>query len=306
MANSAIRYLTHDEIDPAKWDQCIAAAGNGLIYGYAAYLDGMATQWDALVYGDYEVVMPLPWRRKYGIRYIYQPFLAAQLGIFGNAVDAQQVANFLRAIPSQFRYIDSCLNQQNNFPVAGFEWQERMNYKLHLLPSYETLRSSYRETIIRNLKKAEKAGCFISSATKLEEVIALARLQPQLSAREADEGFSQFANVYGKLAAAGQARIYGIRSAKNELLASAVFLYSHHRAFYLLVGNHPNGRTIGASHALIDAFIRDHAGKDLWLDFEGSDLRNLAFFYSSFGAVGEKYPAIRANRLPRLLRWLKS
>ncbi len=306
MANNAIRYLVHDEIDPVKWDQCIAAADNGLIYGYVAYLDGMATQWDALVAGDYEAVMPLPWRRKYGIRYIYQPFLAAQLGIFGNDVDAQQVAQFLQAIPPQFRYIDSCLNQQNNFPVAGFEWQERMNYKLNLLPSYETLRSKYRETIVRNLKKAEKAGCKISDATRLDEVIALARMQPQLSDQEANEGFARFAKVYEKLAAVGQAKIYGIRSATNELLASAVFLYSHHRAFYLLVGNHPNGRTIGASHALIDAFIRDHAGKDLWLDFEGSDLRNLAFFYSSFGAVGEKYPAIRANRLPRLLRWLKS
>jgi hypothetical protein len=71
------------------------------------------------------------------------------------------------------------------------------------------------------------------------------------------------------------------------------------------VGNHPNGRTLGASHALIDAFIEDHAAQDLLLDFEGSDIRNLAFFYSSFGAVEEKYAAIKLNRLPWWMKWMK-
>ena len=46
-----------------------------------------------------------------------------------------------------------------------------------------------------------------------------------------------------------------------------------------MVGNHPDGKTIGASHALIDAFIKDHADQNFILDFEGSDIRNLAFFY---------------------------
>ncbi|HRG24810.1 MAG TPA: hypothetical protein PLL23_10470, partial [Chitinophagaceae bacterium] len=69
--------------------------------------------------------------------------------------------------------------------------------------------------------------------------------------------------------------------------------------------NHPNGKTIGASHALIDAFIADYAGQDLLLDFEGSDIRNLAFFYSSFGAIQEIYPALKINRLPFYLKWLK-
>jgi len=41
------------------------------------------------------------------------------------------------------------------------------------------------------------------------------------------------------------------------------------------------------------------------LDFEGSDIPSLAFFYSSFGAVEERYSAIKLNRLPGLVKWLK-
>jgi hypothetical protein len=89
------------------------------------------------------------------------------------------------------------------------------------------------------------------------------------------------------------------------VLASAVFFYSHQRAYYILPGNHPDGRKAGASHLLIDAFIKDHAGSDLVLDFEGSDVPGLQFFYASFGAVEEPYTAIRHNRLPLFLRWMK-
>jgi hypothetical protein len=90
------------------------------------------------------------------------------------------------------------------------------------------------------------------------------------------------------------------------LIASAVFLFSHNRAYYILVGNHANGRTLGASHALIDAFIKDHAGNNILLDFEGSDIRNLAFFYSSFGSREEKYSSIKRNLLPGYIKWLKN
>jgi hypothetical protein len=101
------------------------------------------------------------------------------------------------------------------------------------------------------------------------------------------------------------ATTYGVRTVDKQLIASCVLFRSHRRLYYILVGNHPNGRTIGASHAMLDTIIRDHAGQNLVLDFEGSDIRNLAFFYSSFGAVNEFYAGIRLNRLPVILRWLK-
>jgi hypothetical protein len=84
-----------------------------------------------------------------------------------------------------------------------------------------------------------------------------------------------------------------------------VLLISAKRLYYILVGNHPNGKTIGASHALINAFIRDYAGTDMTLDFEGSDIQSLAFFYSSFGAVEEKYVGVKLNRLPGLIKLFK-
>ena len=120
-----------------------------------------------------------------------------------------------------------------------------------------------------------------------------------------DGQINNFKTVVAEAIKFKQVETLGIYAANNELLASAVFLYSHKRWYYILVGNHPNGKTLSASHYLIDRFIALHADTDALLDFEGSDIRNLAFFYSSYGATEERYPALRMNRLPKLLRWLK-
>ena len=63
---------------------------------------------------------------------------------------------------------------------------------------------------------------------------------------------------------------------------------------------HPDGRTSGASHLMIDYFIQEHAGQDLILDFEGSSISSLAFFYKSFGGQLEKFAGIKLNRLPAI------
>jgi hypothetical protein len=300
-----IEYLTRDEIDVVKWNGCIDNAGNGLIYAYSFYLDHMAKQWDALVLNDYESVMPLTWNRKYGIAYLYQPFLAAQLGVFGKNISSELLKIFLNRIPAQFQYWDIYLNHKNVFALKEFNLYPRSNYVLDLNKSYDELNKNYRENIQRNIRKAEQAGCKPGKDFDAEKVIDLAVQQMRTYSNESKENVNKFRNLYKFLYDKNQAITYGIFSAKNELLSSCIFFFSHDRAYYILVGNHPDGRTIGASHALIDAFIKDHAEKNIILDFEGSDIRNLAFFYSSFGAVEEKYVELKINRLPFYLKWLK-
>jgi hypothetical protein len=306
MSGSAnIQYLSNRQIDKTKWNDCIDTATNGLIYAYSFYLDNMAKHWDALVLNDYEAVMPLTWNSKYGINYLYQPFLTAQLGIFGKKITEEQVGLFIQSIPTSFRLIEINLNSGNISGIpTGFSIH-RSNYVLNLDKPYEELYKAYRENIQRNIKKALQLGCTVQKSFAVEKVIELAVQQMKSQGNEEGKNIERFRKLYQYLHPRQMAITYGIVSAKNELLASCVFFFSHHRAYYILVGNHPNGKTIGASHALIDAFIKDNAGKNMLLDFEGSDIRNLAFFYSSFGATHEIYPAIKINRLPFYLKWLK-
>lgn len=303
-----ISYLTYQQIDKTKWDDCISNAGNGLIYGYSFYLDEMAKNWDALVLlspqNDYNAVMPLTWNKKYGIHYLYQPAFTACLGIFGNTLNAELISAFLKAIPAKFKYWDIYFNAGNVFKLPAFNLYERMNYVLHLDADYGSLYKAYRDNIKRNIKKSEQFGLSIQKGITIDGVIQLVKEQAR-SAAVINYEFIRFKSLFHILHKKEQAITYTVYSKEKQLMAAAVFLFSHNRAYYIMVGNHPNGKTLGASHALINAFIKDHAGQNMILDFEGSDVASLAFFYSSFGAVEEKYSAVKLNRLPAVARWLK-
>ena len=265
----------------------------------------MAKNWDALVLNDYEAVMPLTWNRKYGIHYLYQPPFTACLGVFGNNVGAELITDFLKAVPPKFKYWDIYLNPGNVFTVPDFDLYERMNFILNLNNSYDNIYNAYRDNIKRNIKKSEQFQLTINKNIPVTDVIKLAKEQASAFSKIDDNDYLQFEKLYQLLYNNKKATTYAVYTNSRQLIASAVFIFSNRRAYYILVGNHPDGKTLGASHALINAFIKDHAGENLLLDFEGSDISSLAFFYSSFGAVEEKYSAIRLNKLPAPLKWFK-
>ena len=301
-----IRYLPRAVINIESWDRCISHAPNGLIYAYSFYLDNMARHWDALVWGDYECVMPITWNKKLGISYLYQPPFTASLGIFGNKITDSLIMEFICSIPSRYKLVEIDMNFGNklSFPYQNILLRE--NYILDLNNPYEKIYAGYRDNIKRNCKKAQQLNCRYSDNVEVAEVIRLSQLQMRKLSGASPEDFRRFKNLFHFLQARGEATACGVYMDSGELMASCVFFFSHNRAYYILVGNHPNGKTIGASHFLIDRFISEHAGKNLLLDFEGSDIRNLAFFYSSFGAVVETYPALHIDRLPWWLRLIKN
>jgi len=297
-----ISYLSHENIDKKKWDTCIDNASNGNAYAYSFYLDAMSKHWDGLVLGDYEIIMPLTWNKKYTIHYLYQPFFCAQLGIFGNNITAETVNTFLTNIPSKFRYWDFYLNKDNLFLSPAFPMYERSNYILSLQKRYEELQKNYAESHRRNIHRAAKSGNFFKKNIPITDVIQLASRQTKKFSPINRKDYDNFSKLFSLLHSKQMAGSYGVFNKDNQLMASCAFVFSHHRAYYILVGNHPDGRASGASHLLIDQFIKENAGKDLILDFEGSNISSLAFFYKSFGALLEKYPGIKMNRLPAVAK----
>jgi hypothetical protein len=297
-----ISYLPQANIDKQKWDHCIDNAGNGLIYAYSFYLDAMSKNWDALILDDYEIVMPLTWNKKYTIHYLYQPFFCAQLGIFGNNISSKIVKVFFENIPSKFKYWDFYLNKDNLFSLLAFPMYERSNYVLLLQNTYENLAAKFAQSHVRNIKRALKQGNMVKKNIPITDVISLAQVQTKKFSPITEKDYNNFSKLFEILKKKKMAVTYGVYSTNNQLTASCAYVFSHNRAYYILVGNHPDGRTSGASHLMIDHFIKEHAGENLLLDFEGSNISSLAFFYKSFGSSLEKYPGIKMNKLPAIAK----
>ena len=101
-----IRYVRHSDIDIAAWDTRLERCANKLWYGTSSILSAAAPGWDALIDEENDMRMALPWRKKYGITYVYQPFLLQQLGPFAVRPSPEDTATFVAALPSRFRFAD--------------------------------------------------------------------------------------------------------------------------------------------------------------------------------------------------------
>ena len=111
----SIIWLRSSEIHRAGWDECIKHAFNGSVYGYSWYLDAVCWEWEALVVGDYEMVMPLPLQKIGGVRIVANPFLLPYVSIYSRVRPSlEKIHQFFDAIP--YGQVKLSLLPFNGFP----------------------------------------------------------------------------------------------------------------------------------------------------------------------------------------------
>lgn len=293
MLQSNLQYLHRNQVDTVKWDQCIDKAPNGLIYAFSFYLDHMAPGWSALVLGDYEAVMPLPWRRKFGISYLYHPAFTQQLGIFSKTgLTDELVTAFMNELPGHFRYAEMTLNYAHPQQAMA----QRINFVLSLQEPYKQIRAGYKQDLVKNLKKACRFP--LSYANEADHKLILDTYKAFNGSRTPHVTGDDYAR-FDKLFTFSKESIVA-RSVKEEgRLLSAALLFCHKNRLYLLASvTWPEGRSREANHFLLDRLIAEFAGSKMVLDFEGSDLPGVKHFYSNFGGVNQPYFFYRYNYLP--------
>jgi len=321
--------MPRQEIDLLKWDACIDQSPNGLVYGSSSYLDDMALHWDALIQGDYKAVMPLTWNKKWGVRYLYQPPLTPQLGIFSpQPITEDLVAAFLQSALSHFKFAEIYLNFANRSPGL----RPFTNIVLDLNAPYEEVRANYKKDLEKNLRRAAGFPLQYSPSSDVDGAIDLYRAYyaaktPHVSASD----YSRFAgfchnalnrdsviirtvyarkdNEYPGFSHAAESILSKSHPANQPALpplALALLLKKKHRLYLLMSVCPPAGRKVEANHFLLDNLIREFAGTGFLLDFDGSEIPGVAHFYNNFGGINQPFFFYRYNHLPWPLRLFKS
>lgn len=302
-----IEYLTNKEIDRERWDACLSRSANGLLYGYSWYLDEIGA-WDGLVLGDYQAVMPLTFRQKLGVRYLFVPYSAQQLGVFSpELLTEKQVVDFIQTIPTHFRYVDIRLNQGNDLSEGTFSLIQHRNQEIDLSPEYEQLKAAYDQNLRRNLKKAARSEWEIQQQQgKSEEIIQLFRKNKGETLSHLEEEFYlTLSRLYQVCREKGWAETWCVTDKNGQLEAGLLIFKDDRRIYSMLTAVSPEGRKGQAVHCMIDRVIQNYAGQPLVLDFEGSNEPGLARFNLQFGAKDCLYLQLKKNHLPRGIKWLK-
>lgn len=301
--HSQIALIPSAQIDRTKWDQCVAENANGLLYSTSAYLDTMAENWVGLVAGDYKQIMPLPWKKKLGIRYGYTPPFIQQLGITG-VTDITLMQAILAYLKKVYSFGDMHFNFGNGKALEGIRYIPKTNLLIDLGTGYANIYHNYRNDLKETLKKNRSADYVIGD---YEEAIALFATTYQYrlgKLRTID--YQRFGKLCKTLHNNNQCFTRMAKSKEGTVLAIALFLTDNKRVYNIMNTTLPEGRHQKANHFLLDKVLQELSGQPMLFDFEGSEIPGVKQFYEGFGGQNQPYFHYRHNGFPWPLNLLLS
>ena len=296
-----MKYIKRAHINVEKWDACIKAS-TSLVYPYSWYLDEICENWDALILEEdelYVACFPVPWKKKYGIKYVYPPFFIQQLGVF-TADKGIQAEPFFTYLIDHFRWVELYVKDK----IEGLT--PRCNMVLPLHDHYDQLKANYSSNHRRNLKKATNAQWSIEKANTANKVIELFRRDKGKQYPALNEStFFSFSKICDLAFLKEQFVAYHVLDSSKEVVCGALFFVVNKRITFVFSGNSEQGRKGAALFMLLDHIVKTYQNTHFTLDFEGSEDAGLRRFYKGFGAVRQEYYFFKKHQLPFPLNLIK-
>jgi hypothetical protein len=299
-----INYIKRKDLEVVKYNDCIENSMQSRIYAYSWYLDIVADNWDVLVLNDYEAVMPVPWRKKIRIKYIYPPLWLIQLGIY--SIEKENEDAFLKMLLSNFRFFETRTNSKNYFSVFEEYQQKRDIQVLDLKQPYETILSRFRRDRKKDLRKAKRSELNMKIENDIDKFINLYKLNVGKKVKKIKE--IDYCNLKLLITACidkKKGEILSVYDGEGNLVASGFFLKDKERVVKLVSSTDYNNRKNGANTFLIEKAVHKYYEAFDLFDFGGSSVKSIASFNLSFGAHTENYLQLKYNGLPKILKLFK-
>ena len=281
MANSKIRAIKRNQLDVKAYDDCIAKSPQSKIYARSWYLDAMSDDWYALVKGDYEAVMPLPYRKKFGFSYVYQPLMVQQMGVFPSSPADNQ---FFAQATSRHLHVNYTFHKSS---PEILHHTPKVNLVLHIDEDLIEIRSNISTNRKRDLKKAEQQQLDLRELndwTNIESLISEAIMKGAYK-----DVLSQLKKLFLINQTGGAIKAAGVYY-QEKCIFFILYGLDVGRVYYLLpISLSVKAQELGIATWTIFKLIEKHKEQYPIFDFEGSSIVGVRRFYESFGSQVESY-----------------
>lgn len=295
-----MRFLLSHQIDTERWDRIVDRSPNGRIYGYSWYLGGLADRWGALIEGDYEYIMPLPYNRKYGLYYIFNPSYVQQIGIYSDRreVTGEVYARFLQAIPKRFRLVNFSVSLDTAIPLKEGEClKKRTNLILAMNRPYEEIYQGFSRNIKRIVRDAPESFSLVEDFEDIEGIIRMYQQEVPYS-RIGDVFHERLCRVAQTARKQNKLLPLKLLDEKGRVLSSFTFFISHGRVYSIAGSQTPAGKEVHGTYLLMNEFFKRYSQEYELFDFEGSDIPGIQSFFKKWGSVPEYYYQVKIVRFP--------
>ena len=299
-----ITRVKRKKIDIEKYNSCIENSMQSNIYGFSWYLDIFCDHWDVLVLNDYEAVMPIPWRRKFFIKYVYPPFWLIQLGIY--SVEVEDENEFLIELFGSFKYVETRTNENNSFSMFHPYQKYKELQFLNLNIGSEAIQLKYKKDRKKDLQRAKKNDLTEKWNDEPEKLIELYKNNVGKRIRKIkDKDYEVLLKLIKVCIEKNKGEVLSIYDSKYKLVASGFFLKHSNRVTILASSTDFKNRRNGANTFLINSAIYKYQNSVEIFDFGGSSMKKIAQYFLSFGAETENFFSLKYNVLPWVIRLFK-
>jgi hypothetical protein len=300
-----IKYIKRKDLDSVKYNNCIENSIQSRIYAFSWYLDIVADYWDVLVLDDYKAVMPIPLRRKYGVKYVYPPFWLLELGVF-SLKDSIDYNAFFKVLFGEFKSIELRLNTKNSLNASESFLIEKQMQTLSIKEDYEAIFNGYRKDRKKDLRKSKKIDLIENWNDDPQKLIQLFKANVgKRTPYIVDKDYKVLSEVMNICIEKRVGEVLSIYNSERKLVASGFFLKHKKEVTILVSSTDFNNRKNGENTFLIDRAIYKYQKAFGILNFGGSSMQQIANYFLSFGAKTSQYQQVKYNNLPFLLKLFK-
>lgn len=283
------RILNNNEIDKDRWNQLVQSSTDIQIYNNSNYLDALCPNWQAIIVGDYEACLALPFKKKFGFKIYANPPFLQKLNVLG-----KQSKPNLALIEDAIKKLKLVRLGINNNYFGDIRCLQRQNYIIDLSNSYESIKASYKTNAIRNIKKAHTYN--LKVIQNVDYNITIKHFLD--SYRHLNNYKDEHVLALKKYLNNHQSKFecYGVMLNDELLIYSVIILKDTNRLYYLISGAQKDYKKYKPTYFFIDWFLKEKSNsKNIIFDFEGSDIATIAYYYKSYGAINEGYYQYEAN-----------
>jgi hypothetical protein len=296
--------LNRSEIHPGRWDSVISGSLYRGFYSCSWYLDIVCESWYAFVWPssvDYQIIMPLPVKRRLGFAVVYQPQFCQFLGLFSKSpVTSEVLESFLRTCVSHFPYISSYSFHPDLYCIIQ---PLRSHFKNIIFAENRTCwqrmdaEGRYSSDRMRNLKKGKEQNWSIENMENTDTIIRLFDIH---HAAEVGGVCEKSYQILDKLVNAFRehGNVTLQYASLNGKLHAGILLFSYGGyVVYIFNAADESGRRGNARTVMLDRYFEENKGTDLLFDFESAQQPYIHSFYSSFGGVDAPFFSISKTNL---------
>lgn len=296
---SQLQKIKRKDLDVDKYSKALNDASNYRIYAEHWYLDILTEEkWECLVFGDYEVIMPIPLQYKFGIKFVLQPIYCQQLGVFYKEEISEEIFREFEKKLHKYRVRAYHFNEENTEKFSP-EGERRVNQILNIDKPYEYIFKEYRKGRKSDINVAKKANLNLVKKLNIDELITLNRENQDAFISEKNR--NKLKLLFESLRRNGKLIGYSLRNNRNENIAMCLLSDSGNRIILIFLIRNKSKKPCGEISFLLNEIFKDFSQVVKEFDFEGSAIPGVASFNESFGADKRLYTIFSNMPNPKLL-----